>query len=49
MWFFLTLWFMAKGTFKNVPDYDGDLAAGVRTSATECREPPRRRLSWRRR
>jgi 4-hydroxybenzoate polyprenyltransferase len=38
MWFFLTLWFMAKGTFKNVPDYDGDLAAGVRTSATECRD-----------
>lgn len=37
MWAFLTLWFMAKGTFKNVPDYDGDLAAGVRTSATECR------------
>jgi 4-hydroxybenzoate polyprenyltransferase len=23
--------------FKNVPDYDGDLAAGVRTSATVCR------------
>jgi 4-hydroxybenzoate polyprenyltransferase len=38
MWFFLTLWFMAKGAFKNVPDYDGDLAAGVRTSATECRD-----------
>jgi 4-hydroxybenzoate polyprenyltransferase len=37
MWFFLTLWFMAKGTFKNVPDYDGDLAAGIRTSATQCR------------
>ncbi len=36
MWFFLTLWFMAKGTFKNVPDYDGDLAAGIRTSATQC-------------
>jgi 4-hydroxybenzoate polyprenyltransferase len=36
MWFFLTLWFMAKGTFKNVPDYDGDRAAGVRTSATSC-------------
>jgi len=34
MWFFLTLWFMAKGTFKNVPDYEGDRAAGVRTSAT---------------
>jgi 4-hydroxybenzoate polyprenyltransferase len=40
MWFFLTLWFMAKGTFKNVPDYDGDLAAGIRTSATTC--PSRR-------
>jgi 4-hydroxybenzoate polyprenyltransferase len=36
MWFFMTLWFMAKGAFKNVPDFDGDLAAGVRTSATEC-------------
>jgi 4-hydroxybenzoate polyprenyltransferase len=34
MWFFLTLWFMAKGTVKNVPDFDGDRAAGVRTSAT---------------
>jgi len=34
---FLTLWFMAKGTFKNVPDFYGDLAAGVRTSATACR------------
>jgi 4-hydroxybenzoate polyprenyltransferase/uncharacterized protein YndB with AHSA1/START domain len=34
MWAFLTLWFMAKGTFKNVPDFDGDRAAGVRTSAT---------------
>jgi 4-hydroxybenzoate polyprenyltransferase len=37
MWFFLTLWFMAKGTFKNVPDYDGDKAAEVRTSATVFR------------
>jgi 4-hydroxybenzoate polyprenyltransferase len=36
MWAFLTLWFMAKGTFKNVPDYDGDRAAGLRTSATVC-------------
>jgi 4-hydroxybenzoate polyprenyltransferase len=36
MWAFLTLWFMAKGAFKNVPDYVGDLAAGVRTSATLC-------------
>lgn len=34
MWFFLTLLFMAKGTFKNVPDFEGDRAAGVRTSAT---------------
>lgn len=34
MWAFLTLWFMAKGTFKNVPDYQGDRAAGLRTSAT---------------
>jgi 4-hydroxybenzoate polyprenyltransferase len=38
MWFFLTLWFMAKGAFKNVPDYDGDLAAGLRTSATAFRD-----------
>jgi 4-hydroxybenzoate polyprenyltransferase len=37
MWFFLTLWFMAKGAFKNVPDYQGDRAAGVRTSASVCR------------
>lgn len=36
MWFFLTLWFMAKGVFKNVPDFEGDRAAGVRTSATVC-------------
>jgi 4-hydroxybenzoate polyprenyltransferase len=36
MWFFLTLWFMAKGAFKNVPDLEGDRAAGVRTSATIC-------------
>lgn len=36
MWFFMTLWFMAKGAFKNVPDFAGDLAAGVRTSATVC-------------
>jgi 4-hydroxybenzoate polyprenyltransferase len=34
MWAFLTVWFMAKGTFKNVPDYTGDRAAGLRTSAT---------------
>ncbi|MBS2964395.1 ubiquinone/menaquinone biosynthesis methyltransferase [Actinocrinis puniceicyclus] len=31
---YLTLWFLAKGTFKNVPDYEGDRAAGLRTSAT---------------
>jgi 4-hydroxybenzoate polyprenyltransferase len=31
---FLLLWFMAKGAFKNVPDFDGDRAAGIRTSAT---------------
>jgi 4-hydroxybenzoate polyprenyltransferase len=36
MWAFLTLWFMAKGVFKNVPDFTGDRAAGVRTSATLC-------------
>ncbi|GAB3975284.1 hypothetical protein GCM10029978_059030 [Actinoallomurus acanthiterrae] len=31
---FLFLWFVAKGFFKNVPDYDGDRAVGLRTSAT---------------
>jgi 4-hydroxybenzoate polyprenyltransferase len=36
MWAFLTFWFMAKGLFKNVPDFAGDRAAGVRTSATVC-------------
>jgi 4-hydroxybenzoate polyprenyltransferase len=36
MWFFLTVWFMAKGAFKNVPDFEGDRDAGVRTSATVC-------------
>jgi 4-hydroxybenzoate polyprenyltransferase len=36
MWAFLTVWFMAKGAFKNVPDFAGDKAAGVRTSATVC-------------
>jgi 4-hydroxybenzoate polyprenyltransferase len=36
MWAFLTVWFMAKGMFKNVPDFDGDRAAGVGTSATVC-------------
>lgn len=34
MWAFLTVWFMAKGAFKNVPDYAGDKAAHVVTSAT---------------
>lgn len=34
MWFLLTLWFMAKGMFKNVPDFDGDREAKLRTSAT---------------
>jgi 4-hydroxybenzoate polyprenyltransferase len=37
MWAFVTVWFMAKGAFKNVPDFGGDKAAGVRTSATLCR------------
>jgi 4-hydroxybenzoate polyprenyltransferase len=36
MWAFLTLWFMAKGTFKNVPDFAGDSVAHLRTSATIC-------------
>lgn len=31
---FLFAWFVAKGLVKNVPDYDGDRAAGLRTSAT---------------
>lgn len=31
---YLLAWFMAKGLVKNVPDFDGDLAAGLRTSAT---------------
>ncbi|MDN3351172.1 ubiquinone/menaquinone biosynthesis methyltransferase [Actinomadura sp. DC4] len=31
---FLFFWFVAKGLFKNVPDYDGDRAVGLRTSAT---------------
>ncbi|MBH1937756.1 class I SAM-dependent methyltransferase [Streptomyces sp. AV19] len=31
---FLFLWFVAKGLVKNVPDYDGDRQAGLRTSAT---------------
>ncbi|HZN19702.1 MAG TPA: UbiA family prenyltransferase, partial [Micromonosporaceae bacterium] len=28
------IWFVAKGFVKNVPDYHGDKAAGLRTSAT---------------
>lgn len=31
---FIVLWFVAKGMVKNLPDYDGDHAAGLRTSAT---------------
>ena len=31
---FLMFWFVAKGTFKNVPDFYGDRAVGLRTSAT---------------
>ena len=31
---YLFCWFVAKGLFKNVPDYDGDRAVGLRTSAT---------------
>ncbi|MFI6645580.1 UbiA family prenyltransferase [Streptomyces sp. NPDC050504] len=31
---FAVLWFVAKGTVKNLPDYDGDKEAGLRTSAT---------------
>ncbi|WP_372365998.1 UbiA family prenyltransferase [Candidatus Uabimicrobium sp. HlEnr_7] len=34
MMLFLTVWFMAKGFFKNVPDYYGDKAANLTTSAT---------------
>jgi len=34
MLFFITLWFVAKGMFKNIPDYHGDRAAGLTTSAT---------------
>jgi ubiquinone/menaquinone biosynthesis methyltransferase len=31
---YLFVWFVAKGLFKNVPDYEGDRAVGLRTSAT---------------
>ncbi|GAA2102592.1 ubiquinone/menaquinone biosynthesis methyltransferase [Actinomadura alba] len=34
MFGFLFAWFVAKGLVKNVPDFDGDHAAGLRTSAT---------------
>lgn len=34
MLLFIMIWFIAKGTFKNVPDFYGDLAAGLQTSAT---------------
>jgi hypothetical protein len=34
MFLFVVAWFIAKGFFKNVPDYDGDRAAGLATSAT---------------
>jgi 4-hydroxybenzoate polyprenyltransferase len=34
MFLFIVAWFIAKGFFKNVPDYDGDRAAGLSTSAT---------------
>ncbi len=37
MWAFLTVWFMAKGLVKNVPDFAGDRDAGVRSSATAFR------------
>jgi len=31
---FLVVWFVAKGMMKNLPDFEGDLGAGLRTSAT---------------
>lgn len=36
IWFtaYFFIWFVAKGLVKNVPDYHGDKAAGLRTSAT---------------
>lgn len=36
IWFtaYFFIWFIAKGFVKNVPDYYGDKAAGLRTSAT---------------
>jgi 4-hydroxybenzoate polyprenyltransferase len=33
------VWFIAKGFVKNVPDYHGDKAAGLRTSATIMASP----------
>lgn len=41
---FLFLWFVSKGMFKNVPDYDGDRRAGLRTSATVFSS--RQRAAW---
>jgi 4-hydroxybenzoate polyprenyltransferase len=38
---FMVLFFMAKGLVKNVPDFHGDLAAGLRTSATVLGSPER--------
>lgn len=37
MFVFLMVWFIAKGLFKNVPDYEGDLSAELVTSATVFR------------
>ncbi|WP_405900448.1 UbiA family prenyltransferase [Streptomyces sp. NBC_00727] len=31
---FLVVWFVAKGMMKNLPDFEGDREAGLRTSAT---------------
>jgi 4-hydroxybenzoate polyprenyltransferase len=36
---YFSLWFIAKGFVKNVPDYHGDKAAGLRTSATIMSSP----------
>lgn len=44
MYLFLTIWFIAKGTFKNVPDYYGDKSAGIKTSATAFSSY--RRAAW---
>ncbi|MEI7031234.1 UbiA family prenyltransferase [Streptomyces pratensis] len=34
---FLVVWFVAKGMVKNLPDFEGDRSAGLRTSATAFR------------